>query len=73
MILDWYHASEHIWECANEIFKDPEQAECWVEFYKCVLMHGCSDYMLERLLEKADTAKNQTPIVMPQLKQRNFG
>ena len=62
MILDWYHACEHLWDCANKIYKDTAQTECWVAFYKKLLKHGCGDYMLKRLLEKAKTAKHQTPI-----------
>ena len=61
MILDWYHACQHLWSCAQEIFKDSEQAECGVEFYKYLLLNGCADYMLDRLLDKAKYAKNQTP------------
>ena len=62
MILDWYHACEHLWSCTKEIFKDPEQAKYWVEFYKYLLMNGCIDYMIDRLLDKANYAENQTPI-----------
>ena len=42
--------------------ENSEQAGCWVEFYKYLLMNGLSDHMLERLSRKAESAKNQTPI-----------
>ena len=55
MILDWYHACEHLWNCAKELFgQDSEQADNWVRFYKYLLLNGCENYMLERLLEKAE-------------------
>ena len=62
MILDRYHGCEHLWDRANKIFKDSEQAECWVRFYKHLLLNGCEDHMLGRLLDKAKYAKNQTPL-----------
>ena len=63
MILDWYHACEHLWNCAKELFgQDSEQADNWVRFYKYLLLNGCENYMLERLLEKAEHTENQTPI-----------
>ena len=37
MILDWYHACEHLWNCANKIYKDTAQAECIESAHKyCV-------------------------------------
>ena len=64
MILDWYHACEHLWDCANKIYKNSAQAECWVAFYKQLLIQGRIEHMLERLLKKAETLKkeHQTPI-----------
>lgn len=62
MVLDWYHASEHLWECAQQLYKDDRLAKAWVSFYKHLLMNGCVDYMLQRLSENASTAKNQTPL-----------
>lgn len=35
-ILDWYHASEHVWSCAKERHKDPTQA---AEFAQACLSH----------------------------------
>ena len=42
--------------------KGHEQAKYWVIFYQHLLMNGCEDYMIERLLEKAEKAKKQTSL-----------
>lgn len=30
-ILDWYHASEHVWKCANELHTDPLKTKEWAQ------------------------------------------
>lgn len=30
-ILDWYHASEHVWACANELHTDPQKKKEWAQ------------------------------------------
>lgn len=30
-ILDWYHASEHVWEAAHALFPEKNAATCWAD------------------------------------------
>lgn len=30
-ILDWYHASEHVWECGQALFAEKDEVEAWVD------------------------------------------
>lgn len=29
-ILDWYHASEHVWSCGKALYSEPEEVKTWV-------------------------------------------
>lgn len=63
-ILDWYHAVEHLWTCANTIFgKGSEQASQWVKRNKQLLWAGRTDELLTDLFAEAATARNQTPFL----------
>lgn len=30
-ILDWYHASEHVWDCGKQQHSDPQEMRIWVD------------------------------------------
>lgn len=30
-ILDWYHATEHIWDCGKQLHSDPQRMKTWVD------------------------------------------
>ena len=63
IILDWYHATEHLWKCAKELYGEnsPKAGE-WVMRYKALLWEGKVKQVLELLLEEAAEAKKQTPL-----------
>ena len=63
MILDWYHAIENLWKCAHDLFGENSPiAQEWVNVYQNLLWEGKIEIVLERLLEEAKHAKNQTPL-----------
>ena len=63
MILDWYHVTEKLWECAKELYgNNKERKENWVSFYETLIWNGEIKIALKMLLDKTVTAKNQTPI-----------
>jgi len=49
-LLDFYHASEHLWELGRALF-GPEQAKEWVEARLHELRHGQEEHCLEALAE----------------------
>lgn len=49
-ILDWYHAEEHLWECARSLFADKEDIDAWVEPLKEMLWEGMANAVCEQLL-----------------------
>jgi len=54
--LDFYHASEHLWDVARDLYPDPAQARQWVEPLLHQLRHGQEEHVvqtLERLPEEA--------------------
>jgi len=49
-ILDWYHASEHVWSCANEVYGEgAKQAAAWAKRMLGVLYEQGGRTLLERL------------------------
>ncbi|OQA12862.1 MAG: hypothetical protein BWY63_03695 [Chloroflexi bacterium ADurb.Bin360] len=38
--IDFYHASQHLWEVANALHADPKQARAWIEPLLHQLRHG---------------------------------
>jgi hypothetical protein len=48
-VLDFYHASEHLWAVARAIHDDEERARRWVEPLLHQLKHGGQDQVLRRL------------------------
>jgi len=48
-ILDWYHASEHVWECGQALFKDTPAIKGWVDDALERLRHQGGDGLVEWL------------------------
>lgn len=49
-IVDWYHASEHIWDCGKVLFGEGTQAtERWVKRRRALLWDGCTRKLLNDL------------------------
>lgn len=52
-IIDWYHASEHIWDCGKKLFGEGSKAtQQWVEKYLDLLWEGCTKAILDDLKEQ---------------------
>lgn len=53
-ILDWYHAEEHLWECAKTIFGERNQKRTreWVRPFKNLLWNGGVEELCELLLSE---------------------
>lgn len=59
-VLDWYHATEHLKECANELFA-PGSAEntAWYEAVKSALYEGERATFFKMLREAAELRKSE--------------
>lgn len=65
-ILDWYHASEHLWDCGKAIFGENATARIheWVEPLREMLWNGMGEAVCERLLFEARRRhRAQTPLI----------
>lgn len=65
-ILDWYHATEHLWDCGKAIFGESAKAEieAWVLPLKQMLWDGLSEAVCDRLMfDMQRYPKAQTPII----------
>jgi hypothetical protein len=52
-IIDWYHASEHIWDCGKELFGQGTQAtEKWVAERLSLLWEGWTKRLLDDLIRQ---------------------
>jgi hypothetical protein len=50
-IIDWYHASEHIWDCGKELFGEGTGVtEKWVAKYLDLLWEGRTKRLLDDLI-----------------------
>ena len=64
-ILDWYHAVEHLWAAAHELFGETNTAKCkaWVDPFKELLWEGKVDQVIKSLIKLGQNTKiNQNPI-----------
>ena len=61
-ILDWYHASEHLWETAIKLFgdKNKEAYTLWAKPIEELLWDGKIDDALKMIRETIDSTKKQT-------------
>jgi hypothetical protein len=54
-IVDWYHASEHIWDCGKILFGEGSQAaKRWVEHRQSLLWDGWTRKLLNDLKRQTD-------------------
>lgn len=52
-IIDWYHASEHIWDCGKELFGEgTQEAEKWVKARLDLLHDGWTKKLLDDLKQR---------------------
>jgi hypothetical protein len=52
-IIDWYHASEHVWDCGKALFGEGTQAtENWVSERLALLWQGQTKKLLDDLKEQ---------------------
>jgi hypothetical protein len=55
--LDFYHASEHLWDVARDLYPDPVQARQWVEPLLHQLRHGQEEQVLKTLESLSEEAR----------------
>ncbi len=55
--LDFYHASEHLWDVARDLYPDPLQARQWVEPLLHQLRHGQEEQVLQSLESLPEEAR----------------
>jgi hypothetical protein len=77
-LLDFYHASEHVWELGRALFGD-EQAQGWVESRLHELRHGQEKEFLEKIAEvkvprgqRGKTVREQRKYFSKQAKRLNY-
>ena len=57
-ILDWYHASEHVWACAKALHSDPAKAKTWAEAAVSHLWEHGGVGLLDELLSSRRTPES---------------
>jgi hypothetical protein len=77
-LLDFYHASEHVWELGRALY-GPEQAQEWVEARLHELRHGQEEQFLAQLAavkvprgEKSQTVREQQNYFARQSQRLNY-
>jgi len=77
-LLDFYHASEHVWELGRALY-GPEQAQAWVEARLHELRHGQEEQFLAELAalkvprgEKGQTVREQQNYFARQAQRLNY-
>jgi hypothetical protein len=52
-IIDWYHGSEHVWDCGKKLFGEgTTETEDWVKERLDLLWEGCTKKLLDDLTEQ---------------------
>jgi Uncharacterised protein family (UPF0236) len=69
--LDFYHASEHLWEVARDLYPEPEKAAAWVKPLLHQLRHGQEAEVL-RTLEGLPEQARSLDHVLSDLVQREI-
>lgn len=49
VILDFYHAYEHLCNFAKEYFKEDEPRRCWLETQKALLLESCATHVIANI------------------------
>jgi len=66
-VLDWYHASEHVWDCANSLYGEgTKTCTRWANGMLKVLHEGGGKALLERL-RRSERSRGQTVEVLSEL------
>ena len=55
--LDFYHASEHLWDVARDLYPEPTQARQWVEPLLHQLRHGQEEQVVKSLEALSEEAR----------------
>ena len=58
-ILDWYHASEHVWACAKVLHKETTTASAWVNEALNLLAESGGEGLLPWLLTQRDNLRGR--------------
>jgi hypothetical protein len=58
-IIDWYHASEHVWDCGKLLFGEGSEAtKGWVKRHLDLLWDGCTKQLLDDLSRQRKKYRN---------------
>lgn len=58
-ILDWYHASEHVWDCGKALHQDDEPLKAWVDKALGLLWETGGEGLLNWLLEQRPASRKK--------------
>jgi hypothetical protein len=61
--LDFYHASQHLWEVARDLYPEPAQAQAWVQPLLHQLRHGQEAKVLSTLESLPETLRNVGSVI----------
>lgn len=56
-VLDWYHASEHVWACARAIHQEQEDISAWCDEALALLRYQGGEGLLAWLLDQQTTRR----------------
>lgn len=59
VILDFYHATEHLADFAKAVFGDDKASSSWIETCSKRLLEGQLDWVIEAITDKKNTCKSQ--------------
>lgn len=64
-ILDWYHATEHLWTTAHALFGETNEGKCrrWVTPYEEMLWNGKVEEVIAMIQAEIFKGKNQQPLI----------
>ena len=64
-ILDWYHATEHLWMTAHALFGEKNEKACsiWVTPYEEMLWNGKVEEVIAMIQAEIFANKNQQPLI----------
>lgn len=67
-ILDWYHATQHLWTVGKALYGERPEAHAWVEARKTELWQGQVQQVVARMgYAGSGLRRRQTPVSTPEL------
>lgn len=66
-ILDWYHASEHVWTCAKALHSKPDASQRWAEEALDLLYEAGGEGLLNWLLKEIKLRRGKSRTALQKL------